>query len=88
MRSLSIAQERFQGHYHDMKTKNDTTIARHFNKCQIGNPSLFEGIRISVLSFIRHPSDTTASQRERDSEEKRWMQRLSSIVPEDLNLMD
>ena len=34
------------------------------------------------------PSDTTASQREWDLEEKRWMQRLSSIVPKGQNLMD
>ena len=79
---------RFQGHYHDIKTKNDTTVSRHFNKCPNGKPSLFDGIRISILSFMHHPSDTTSSQRERDIEEKRWMQRLSSIVPKGLNLMD
>ena len=79
---------RFQGHYHDIKTKNDTTVSRHFNKCPNGKPSLFDGIRISILSFMHHPSDTTSSQRERDTEEKRWMQRLSSIVPKGLNLMD
>ena len=78
---------RFQGHYHDIKTKNDTTVSRHFNKCPNGKPSLFDGIRISILSFMHHPSDTTSSQRERDIEEKR-MQRLSSIVLKGLNLMD
>ena len=30
-----------------------------------------------VLSFMCHPSDATPSQRERDLEEKRWMQCLS-----------
>ena len=79
---------RFQGHYHDIKTKNDTTVSRHFNKCPNGKPSLFDSIRISILSFMHYPSDTTSSQRERDIEEKRWMQRLSSIVPKGLNLMD
>ena len=79
---------RFQGHYHDIKTKNDTTVSRHFNKCPSGKPSFFDGIRISILSFMHHPSDTTSSQRERDREEKRWMQRLSSIVPKGVNLMD
>ena len=72
---------RFQGHYQDIKTKNDTTVSQHFNKCLIGKPSLFDGIRISILSFMHHPPSTAASQRERDMEEKRWMQRLSSIVP-------
>ena len=42
----------------------------------------------AVLSFMHHPSDSIESQRERDLEEKRWMQRLSSIVPQGLNLMD
>ena len=79
---------RFQGHYHDIKTKNDTTVARHFNKGPKEKPSLFEGISISVLSFMHYPSDSIESQRERDLEEKRWMQRLSSIVPQGLNLMD
>ena len=37
---------------------------------------------------MRNPSDTTASQREGDSEEKHWMQRLSAIVLNGLNLMD
>ena len=73
---------RFQGHYHDIKTKNDTTVSRHFNKCPNGKPSLFDGIRISILSFMHHPSDTTSSQRERDIEEKRWMQRFFLYCPE------
>ena len=70
------------------KNKNDTTVARHFNKSQTEKPSLFEGISIYVLSFMHHPSDSIESQRERDLEEKRWMQGLSSIVPQGLNLMD
>ena len=43
---------RFQGHYQDIKTNNDTSVTRHFNKCfttKNGQPSDFS---ISVLSFI------------------------------------
>ena len=25
---------RFQGHYQDIKTNDDTAVARHFNKCK------------------------------------------------------
>ena len=78
----------FQGHYYDIKTKNDTTVARHFNRCPVDKPGLFDGIRITILSFMRNPLDSNMSQGERDLEEKRWMHRLASIVPKGLNLMD
>ena len=42
---------------------------------------------ISVLSFIQSPLDTRAGQTERDVEEKRWIHRLSSVVPRGLNLL-
>ena len=79
---------RFQGHYYDIKTKNDTTVARHFNRCPVDKPGLFDGIRITILSFMRNPPDSNMSQGERYLEEKRWMHRLASIVPKGLNLMD
>ena len=48
---------------------------------------------ISVFSrhyfrFIRSPPDTKPGQTERDTEEKRWIYRLSSVVPRGLNLLD
>ena len=79
---------RFQGHYQDIKTKNDTTVARHFNRCPPNNPDSFKGIMITILSFMHSASDSPLSQQERDREEKRWMHRLSTIVPKGLNLMD
>ena len=66
----------------------DTTVARHFNKCPPQNPAKTDGLIISVLSFIRSPPDTKAGQTERDVEEKRWIHRLSSVVPRGLNLLD
>ena len=79
---------RFQGHYQDIKTNNDTTVARHFNECitaKEGQPSDFS---ISVLSFIHQQPHTSASQLARDTEEKRWMNRLGTILPQGLNLID
>ena len=79
---------RFQGHYHDIQHDNDTTVGRHFNRCPRDNPSKFEGLQISVLQFIRSPPDSRNGKTERDKEEKRWINRLSSIVPRGLNLLD
>ena len=53
---------------------------------------LFEGFEISVLHFVQSPSDSTGGggggQTERDREEKRWINRLMSVVPRGLHLMD
>ena len=62
--------------------------SQHFNRCPQHNPAKFEGLIISILSFIRAPPDTKAGQAERDQEEKRWIHRLSSVVPRGLNLLD
>ena len=79
---------RFQGHYYDIKNHNDTTVSRHFNKCPSSSPNGFEGLQISILSFIKNPSSSRAGQLERDREEKRWIHRLATSVPQGLNLMD
>ena len=79
---------RFQGHHFDIKNQNDTTVSRHFNKCPSSQPARFEGIQISILSFIRNPFHSKAGQIERDREEKRWIHPLATVVPKGLNLMD
>ena len=79
---------RFNSHHYDIQHNSDTTVARHFNKCPRNNPAKFEGLVISVLCFIRSPPDTKSGQTERDMEEKRWIHRLSSVVPRGLNLLD
>ena len=80
--------QRFQGHYHHIKTNNDTTVAQHFNKCHSkkdGSPSDFS---ITILSFIHRQLQTQGAQLIRDTEEKRWMHRLGKILPQGLNLLD
>ena len=79
---------RFNSHHYDISHNSDTTVARHFNKCPRQNPAKFEGLHISVLSFIRAPPDTKTGQSERDKEDKRWIHHLSSVVPRGLNLLD
>ena len=79
---------RFQGHYYDIQNHNDTTVSRHFNRCPSSQPAGFSGLEISILSFIKSPSDSRAGHLERDREEKRWIHRLATVVPKGLNLMD
>ena len=79
---------RFNSHFFYITHNNDTTVAIHFNKCPPQNPAKTDGLRISVLSFIQSPPDTRAGQTERDVEEKRWIHRLSSVVPRGLNVLD
>ena len=79
---------RFQSHHFDIKHNNDTTVARHFNRCPKPIPGKFEGMEISILSFFQQPPSSRASQELRDREEKRWIHRLSSVVPRGLNLLD
>ena len=79
---------RFQSHHFDIMHNNDSTVARHFNKCPPQNPGKFKGMEISILTFLHPPPNSKASQELRDKEEKRWIHRLSSVVPRGLNLLD
>ena len=79
---------RFHGHHFYINVGNDTTVARHFNKCPKSQPAKFDGIQISILSFIRAHPDSIDAQKQRDREERRWMHRLSTVTPQGLNLLD
>ena len=79
---------RFQGHINDKEHDRDTTIAHHFNRCPIDNPSYFAGLNISVISFIPSPPESYTAKQHRDGEEKWWMHHLSTITPLGLNLTD
>ena len=77
-----------QGHHFDIKNHDDTTVSRHFNRCPSSQPAGFDGIRISIPSFIKNPSNSKAGQIGRDREEKRWIHGLATVVPKGLNLID
>ena len=80
--------QRFQGHIFYISHDNDTTVARHFNRCPSESPSLVNGMIINVATFIPASPDTRESKLIWDREEKRWMHRLQTITPLGLNLMD
>ena len=61
---------RFNSHHYDISHNSDTTVARHFSRCPQLNPAKFEGLIISILSFIRAPPDTKVKRngtRKRDA---------------------
>ena len=78
---------RFQGHFNDIEHDRDITVARHLNRC-LSNSINNTTFKITILSFINSPPDSTNSKLLRDKEEKRWMRRLTTIMPSGLNLMD
>ena len=53
-----------------------------------GNTGKFEGMEISILSFFHPPQSSRVRQALRNREEKRWIHRMSSVVPRGLNLLD
>ena len=80
---------RFQGHFNDIDHDRDTTVARHLNRCKPHLPNFLDAnFKITILSFINSPPDSAESRLLRDKEEKRWMRRLTTIMPSGLNLMD
>ena len=78
---------RFQSHYVVIKHNNNTTVARHFNRCPKPIPGKFEGMDISILSFFHPPPSSRASQELRDRLEK-LIHRLSGVVPRGLTLLE
>ena len=80
---------RFQGHFNDIAHDQDTTVARHLNRCNTEGTILKSNtFTITILSFVPTPPESMASKIQRDRLEKRWMHRLITIMPEGLNLMD
>ena len=84
----------FQGHFNDIAHDGDTTVARHLNRCDTSSNNTQNAkhdpnkLNITVLSFIPAPPESVAAKQHRDKEEKRWMRRLTTIMPSGLNLMD
>ena len=80
--------DRFQGHFGDISSGRDTTVARHFNGCTSDNPNKFSSIQISVLDFIKANPHSITAGKQRDKKEKHWIHQLHTAVPRGLNLMD
>ena len=74
---------RFQGHHFDIQNQNDT-----ISHDTTMNAARFNGLKISVLQFMRSPADSRSGEIERDREDCRWIHRLATVVPQGLNLMD
>ena len=64
-------KNRIHGHYQDIKTNNETMVARHFDKCFSTNKGQYSDLSISVLSLIHQQPHTQVSQLSRDTEEKK-----------------
>ena len=80
---------RFQGHFNDIAHDRDTTVARHLNRCELTiNENKLKPFEITILSFIPSPPESVEAKLHRDREDKRWMRRLTTIMPSGLNLMD
>ena len=79
--------DRFQGHFGNISSGRDTTVARHFNGCTSDNPNKFSSIQISVLDFIKAKQNSITAGKQRDKKEKHWIHQLHMVVPH-LNLMD
>ena len=60
------------------------------NRCENDshNTNSYMKFHITILRFIKSPSDSVGSKIHCDTEEKRWMHRLTTIMPPGLNLMD
>ena len=76
--------DRFQNHYYNIK-KGVEQIGRHFNSH--GHHGT-EDIQIHILSFIRQPAESEASQTARNKIELAWIHRLNTIAPLGLNILD
>ena len=79
---------RFQGHMFDITHDNDTTVARHLNRCLKESALSTQSFTIHVATFITQAADSLAARISRDGEERRWMHRLHTITRFGLNLMD
>ena len=85
-RTNNLLLTRFQGQFNDIAHDCDTTVARHLNRC--GNNTDNTEFSITKTSFIKSPPDSYISKHQRDREKKRWMRRLTTVMPSGLNLID
>ena len=80
-------KERFKCHFFSVTqpTKSNTAVGRHFSAPDHQGLS---DITIHILDFMSSPSQSPASQRQRDDLEKMWIHKLVSTAPYGLNVVD
>jgi len=80
-------KERFKAHFYSIKepNKSNTVVGRHFSSPDHEGLS---NVTIHVLDFILSPSESPASQRQRDDTERTWIHKLVSTAPYGLNVAD
>jgi hypothetical protein len=79
-------QERFKGHFTSITSNDDQhPIGRHFN---LPGHSGLRDVKIQVLAWIKHPSETEKAKRQRKYLEHKWMFKMKTTLPFGLNTMD
>jgi len=80
-------KERFKCHFYSITQpdKSNTVVGRHFSSQDHHG---LADVTIHVLEFITTPSESPASQRQRDDIERTWIHRMVSTAPHGLNVAD
>ena len=77
--------ERFQGDIFDIKHSNNSTVARQFHS---HSDHLDPNMTIHILDYRRLPKDVPRTNSLRDNRELVWIQRLNTLIPNGLNILD
>ena len=77
--------DRFQGHFNDISSGRDTTVASHFNTCTPSDSDKLSNIETTVLDFIKANPHSLTAGKQSDSKEKHWIHQLHTVVPRGLN---
>ena len=83
-------KDRFKGHFYNI-THNDNLhpIGRHFNLPDHGiGKNLRSRLKIHILKWIKHPSNSAKAARERDFTELKYIFILNTSLPFGLNSVD
>jgi len=76
--------ERFQSHFYNVN-KGIHQIGRHFSASDHNG---IEDMQIHILSFIRQPPESSQSISARNKIELAWINRMNTIAPLGLNILD
>ena len=78
--------ERFRKHFWNITSKrNEDPIGLHFNLPQHNG---LNDVRIHIIQYIKHPSESILAGQVRDQMELKWMHRFHTVTPRGLNVLD